>query len=316
MKLGILFAGQGSQFVGMGKDFYEKSEGFRNIFDHLYEKERIAAFEGPMEELTKTQVTQPVMVAFAAGVAEELKKIIGQELYENSAAAGLSLGEYSALNYAGVLSCEEAIDLVRVRGYAMADAAKGIDCRMSAVLNLERDVLKKCCEQASEKGIVQIANYNCPGQIVIAGESEAVQEAEKLAMEAGARRCMPLAVSGPFHTKFMEAAGEVLKGEFEKIKFNGPVCSLMFNAVGREMSEGEQIEELLVKQVSGSVYFEDIILEMERLGVDTVIEVGPGKALSGFVRKTAKGMKIYNLQTWDDLMLIKKEFEGVVTDEK
>ncbi|MEE1037526.1 MAG: ACP S-malonyltransferase [Eubacterium sp.] len=313
MKLGILFAGQGSQYVGMGKDFYKNSQEFRNIFDHLYEKEKDIAFEGPIEELTKTQITQPVMVAFAAGITAELKNILGQKLYESSVTAGLSLGEYSALNYAGVLKAEEAIDLVRVRGYAMADAAKDIECAMSAVLNLSREDLEECCHKASsDEGICQIANYNCPGQIVIAGEKNAVKRAEALAMEAGARRCMPLAVSGPFHTSYMEPAGQVLEGEFENIQFENPNCQVIFNVIGREKNEDEKVGDLLIKQVSGSVYFEDSILEMEKMGVDTIIEIGPGKALSGFVRKTIKEMKIYNLQTWEDLLVIKKEFEGAI----
>lgn len=316
MKLGIVFAGQGSQVPGMGRDFYENSEKFRGIFDLLKPAEKESAWEGPMEELSKTQVTQPVMVAFAAGVSSELKSLLGSEELEEIVVAGLSLGEYSALNFAGVLDDKTAIDLVRERGMAMSAAAEGISCKMSAILNLDRETLAKCCKKAEDKGIVQIANYNCPGQIVIAGEVEAVEMAEKLAMDAGARRCMPLAVSGPFHTKFMEPAGQVLEKKFTEVEFKEPQCKVIFNAVGREKKEDETIQELLVKQVSGSVYFEDTIAEMEKMGVDTVIEVGPGKALSGFVRKTVKGMNIYNIQTWDEFVNIKEVLKGENFSEK
>lgn len=301
MKLGLLFAGQGSQKAGMGADFYAACPKFKETFDLLPENLRTIAFEGPMEVLSDTRNTQPIMVAFAAGVMAELKPRLEVLGVKPEMAAGLSLGEYSALHAAGVFDAETAINLVTLRGQAMADAAKGIDCKMSAVLGLERDLLKACCEEASALGAVSIANYNCPGQIVIAGVGPAVDKASELAIEKGAKRCMPLPVSGPFHTKFMEPAGEKLAEVFGEMAFGEMEYPVLFNAIGRSKTAEENIADLLVRQVSSSVYFEDSIKAMAEAGVDTIIEIGPGKALSGFVRKTDKTIKVYSIETIEDL---------------
>lgn len=309
MKLGILFAGQGSQKPGMGADFYEKSRRFQAVFDLLPPEQRRAAFEGPMEVLSDTRNTQPVMVAFAAGVMAELSPALSELGVEPAMAAGLSLGEYSALHAAGVFDAKTAIDLVTKRAAAMADAAKGVDCAMKAVLGLARETLASCCAEAADYGTVQIANYNCPGQIVIAGERNAVERAAALALTAGAKRCVPLPVSGPFHTKFMEPAGRVLDGIFAETVFEEMHFPVVFNAVGREKRPEEAVSDLLVRQVSGSVYFEDTIKAMAAAGVDTVIEIGPGKALSGFVRKTDRNMKVMNIDTWEDLQKVVEELK-------
>ena len=303
MKLGLLFAGQGSQKVGMGADFYEQCPAFQHVFGLLPEDLQHIAFEGPMEALSDTRNTQPIMVAFAAGVMVELKARFEVLGIEPVMAAGLSLGEYSALHAAGVFDAEIAIKLVQMRGQAMADAAKGIDCKMSAVLGLDREILAGCCKEAAETTgqAVSIANYNCPGQIVIAGEGPAVDKASELAVERGAKRCMPLPVSGPFHTKFMEPAGAKLAEVFGDMAFGEMTFPVLFNAIGREKTDEETIADLLVRQVSSSVYFEDSIKAMADAGVDTIIEIGPGKALSGFVRKTCKDIKVLNIETVEDL---------------
>ena len=207
MKLAILYAGQGSQHPGMGKDLYERYPAFREAFDaaDLDFDLRSVCFDDPEGVLNLTQYTQPCMVAFAAGVTAVLKEngVKADDL------AGLSLGEYSALEAAGVFTAKQAVELAAFRGRAMADAAKGIECGMTAVMNLDRDALAKCCE-ASALGCVQICNYNCPGQLVIGGEKAAVEKAAELAKAAGARRCIPLKVSGPFHTRLMHPAGDAL----------------------------------------------------------------------------------------------------------
>lgn len=315
MKLGLLFAGQGSQKPGMGKDFYDNSKSFRGVFDILTDELKELAFKGPMDKLSYTENTQPIMVAFAAGVMAELNKTFAEAGISPEMAAGLSLGEYSALHSAGVLDAETAINLVTLRGKAMAEAAKGIECAMTAVLGLDREILTECCQQAGKLGKVSIANYNCPGQIVIAGEKEPVEEAGKLALEKGAKRCMPLPVSGPFHTEFMKPAGAVLKEAFAKTQFSDTKFPVIFNAIGRCKTDDETIENLLIRQVSSSVYFEDSIKEMERAGIDTVIEIGPGKALSGFVRKTCKGMKILNIETWEDFQKVSALLKGETDNE-
>lgn len=310
MKLGILFAGQGSQSVGMGKDFYEKSEKFHEIFDILPKEQREIAFEGPLAQLSDTRNTQPVMVAFAAGVLAELLPALEEIGIKPAMAAGLSLGEYSALHSAGVFDARTAVALVTKRANAMAKAAEGVDCAMKAVLGLDREPLEQCCEKASVKGSVQIANYNCPGQIVIAGEKAAVEAAAELAAAGGAKRCVALPVSGPFHTAFMEPAGLVLKEIFAETAFGEMQFPVLFNAVGREKRPDETIGELLVKQVSHSVYFEDSIKVMAKAGVDTILEIGPGKALSGFVKKTDRGIRTMNIETFEDLQKVITELKG------
>ena len=287
----------------MGADFYEQNAAFRAVYDLLPAELRDLSFEGPMETLSLTEHTQPVMVAFAAGVMAALRPELEKLSLQPQMAAGLSLGEYAALHCAGVFDAETAIRLVSIRGRAMADAAEGIDCRMTAVLGLERDVLKQCCEEAAAVTgqSVSIANYNCPGQIVIAGEAAGVDKAGELAQICGAKRCMSLPVSGPFHTRFMEPAGEKLAETFADMAFGNMAFPVLFNAVGREKTEDESVADLLIRQVSGSVYFEDSLKAMEAAGIDTVIEIGPGKALSGFVRKTCKGMRVLNIETVEDM---------------
>lgn len=306
MKLGILFAGQGSQAVGMGKDLYENCQAFREVFNLLPKEQRQIAFEGPMEVLSDTRNTQPIMVAFAAGVMAELSGIgIVPEM-----AAGLSLGEYSALHASGVFDAETAIKLVTRRAMEMHKAAVGIDCKMSAVMGFDREALAECCTAASDMGVVQIANYNCPGQIVIAGEADAVDKCVRLAAEQGARRCVPLPVSGPFHTVFMEPAGKALESVFDDVSFGIMNFPVIFNAVGREKTAEETVAELLVRQVSHSVYFEDTIKTMAAAEIDTIIEIGPGKALSGFVRKTCKEIKCLNIENQQDLQAVVEILKG------
>ena len=168
----------------------------------------------------------------------------------------------------------------------MADAAKGIECGMTAVMNLDRDALAKCCEEASALGCVQICNYNCPGQLVIGGEKAAVEKAAELAKAAGARRCIPLKVSGPFHTRLMHPAGDALAKRFETEHFGEMETPVLFNCLGHEKAESDTIPALLEKQVQSSVYMEDTLRRLGELGVTDILEVGPGKALSGFVKKT------------------------------
>lgn len=304
MKRAILYAGQGSQHTGMGKDLYEKYPEFKAIFDdtNLPFDIKTACFENPDDMLLQTKYTQPCMVAFAAGVSKILEKAGVHADY----VAGLSLGEYSALEAAGVLGSAEAIEIAAFRGNAMTKAAEGVEAGMTAVLGLEEAKLQECCATASEKGIVSICNYNCPGQLVISGEKAAVEAASELAKEAGAKRCVPLAVSGPFHTQLMHPAGEALKEYFEKVDFKPSNIEVMFNTLGKENSDNESISDLLVKQVQSSVKMEAIIRRLFDLGVREFVEVGPGKALTGFVKKTAKAMDIkdytcYSLETADDI---------------
>lgn len=286
MKLAILYAGQGSQHAGMGKDLYEAFPAFRQAFDAAadaldFDLHRVC-FEDPEGVIGETQYTQPCMVAFAAGVSA----VLADAGVKADWLAGLSLGEYSALQAAGVFTARQAVLLAACRGKAMAQAAQGVESAMLAVLGLSRERLTACCGQASVLGCAQICNLNCPGQIVIGGEKAAVTEAGRLALEAGARRCLPLKVSGPFHTRLMAPAGEALRRRFETESFGALQTPVLFNCLGREKSPQDTIPGLLIRQVQSSVYMEDTLRRLGELGVEHIIEVGPGRALTGFVKKT------------------------------
>ena len=299
MKLAFLYAGQGTQHAGMGRDLYESYPAFRAVLDSApvdFDLKKLC-FEGPEETLSQTQYTQPCMVAFAAGVTAVLYE---KGIYPTMA-AGLSLGEYSALCAAGVLDPVTAIDLVAFRGKAMAEAVKDRPSAMAAVLMLGRAELQKCCDAASHLGVTELANLNCPGQIVIGGDVAAVEETGRLAKEAGAKRVMPLKVSGPFHTSLMAPAGAALEQRFRTVDFGPMKFPVLFNCKGDVLGEGDTIPGLLVRQVQSSVYMEDTIRNMAAHGVDTILEIGPGKALSGFVKKTDKSITTYAVETAEDL---------------
>jgi len=299
MKLAFLYAGQGSQHTGMGRDLYERYPAFRRIFDSApvdFDLKGLC-FEGPEEQLGQTRYTQPCMVAFAIGVTQVLE----EKGICPDAVAGLSLGEYSALCAAGVFSPETAIELVAFRGRAMEQAVQGRPSAMAAVLKLDREPLLQACRDASALGVVECANFNCPGQIVIAGDQEAVERAGQLALEAGARRVMPLKVSGPFHTSLMAAAGEALKERFERVDFAPMQIPVYFNCLGAPMTKGDTIPNLLVRQVQSSVYLEDTIRRMVQDGVDAIVEIGPGRALGGFVKKTAPQIQTWTVESVEEL---------------
>lgn len=293
-KIGFVYAGQGSQVVGMGKSFYDNYELAKDIFDNIdldIDVKKLC-FEGSLEELSKTSNTQPCMVAVAV-VATKLLKENG---INPNYVAGLSLGEYSALNAAGVLSDQDAINLVRFRGQAMERAAKGIESKMVAIIGLDRDLLNEAVNEASELGVVSIANYNCPGQLVIGGQADAVSKASELALEKGARRAIPLNTSGPFHTELLAPASDELKEKFKDVQFKEMQVPVIFNSSAKELEAGVSVASMLEKQVMSSVYFEDSVRYMIDNGVDTIIEIGPGKVLSGFIRKIDKSIKTYQVE--------------------
>ena len=306
MKLGFLYAGQGSQHPGMGKDLYEVYPAFREVFDSVQAELdfdlKATCFEDPDGVLNQTRYTQPCMVAFAVG----LTALLEEKGSVPSAAAGLSLGEYSALHAAGVFDAETAVRLVAFRGKAMEEAARGHDSAMIAVLGLDREPLRDACIGAADLGVVTIANYNCPGQLVIGGDRAAVEKAAALAKERGAKRCLPLKVSGPFHTPLMAPAGEALEDYFQNVSFREPQIPVVFNYLGREKAAEDNISSLLVQQVQSSVYMEHSIVYMAGLGLDALVEIGPGKALSGFVKKTVPGFPVYAVETVADVEALER----------
>ena len=310
MKLGFLYAGQGSQHPGMGADLYEAYPAFRQVLDAAQAEVdfdlRRTSFEDPEGVLNQTRYTQPCMVAFAAG----LTAVLREKRIVPAVAAGLSLGEYSALHAAGVFDAKTAVRLVAFRGKAMEEAAKGHDSAMTAVLGLGRELLQKACEAAADLGTVVIANYNCPGQLVIGGDKAAVEKAAFLAKEQGAKRCLPLKVSGPFHTPLMKPAGEALERYFQNVPFEAPGIPVLYNCLGREKGAEDSIPALLVRQVQSSVFMEDTIRRMAELGLDALVEIGPGKALSGFVKKTVPGLPVYAVESPADV----EALEGLVKE--
>ena len=306
MKLGFLYAGQGSQHPGMGADLYEAYPAFRQVLDAAQAEVdfdiKQTCFEDPEGVLNQTRYTQPCMVAFAAG----LTAVLREKGVVPAAAAGLSLGEYSALHAAGVFDAQTAARLTAFRGKAMEEAARGRDSAMMAVLGLDREPLQAACEAAADLGVVVIANYNCPGQLVIGGDKAAVEKAAALAKEKGAKRCMPLKVSGPFHTPLMKPAGEALERYFQSVSFGAPDIPVLFNCLGREKAAEDSIPALLVRQVQSSVFMEDSIRRMADLGLDALVEIGPGKALSGFVKKTVPGFPVHTVETAADVEALER----------
>ena len=308
MSLAFLYAGQGSQHPGMGADLYEAHPAFRAVLDAagVDFDLKTTMFTDPDGVLNLTEYTQPCMVAFAAGITA----LLAERGIVPEYAAGLSLGEYSALQCAGVFTAPQAISLAAFRGKAMAAAAAGRPCGMTAVLGLDREKLQEACRQAAGAGVVEIANYNCPGQLVIGGEQAAVDKAAALAKELGAKRCLPLKVSGPFHTSLLAPAGDALREKFKETAFGAMRIPVLFNCLGREMRPEDTIPALLEKQVQTSVYMEDTIRRLAELGVDTIVEIGPGKALSGFVKKTAPAIKTYAVETCADLDALSAALKG------
>ena len=308
MSLAFLYAGQGSQHPGMGADLYEAHPAFRAVLDAagVDFDLKTTMFTDPDGVLNLTEYTQPGMVAFAAGMTA----LLAERGIVPDYAAGLSLGEYSALQCAGVFTAPQAISLAAFRGKAMAAAAAGRPCGMTAVLGLDREKLQEACRQAAGAGVVEIANYNCPGQLVIGGEQAAVDQAAALAKELGAKRCLPLKVSGPFHTSLLAPAGDALREKFKETAFGAMRIPVLFNCLGREMGPEDTIPALLEKQVQTSVYMEDTIRRLAELGVDTIVEIGPGKALSGFVKKTAPAIKTYAVETCADLDALSAALKG------
>ena len=292
MKHAYVFPGQGAQAVGMGKDLYDNVPAAKELFEKANEilgfRITDIMFAGTDEELKQTRVTQPAVFLHSVIMAKALG-------VKPDAAAGHSLGEFSALVVAGALSFEDGLKLVSKRAMAMQAACEAQPGTMAAILGLEDKVVEEIC--ASVDGVVVAANYNCPGQLVIGGEKAAVDKAAELAKQAGARRCIPLKVSGPFHTRLMAPAGDALAKRFAAEPFGEMSVPVLFNCLGREKAAEDSIPALLVRQVQSSVYMEDTLHRLGELGVDHILEVGPGNALSGFVKKTLPGVTCVSVET-------------------
>lgn len=301
-KLAFIFPGQGAQKAGMGKDFYENSEAARSFFDQA---QKILDFDlkemcfGEHEELNLTEYTQPCMVSVCLAIVRELKKRgINPDI-----TAGLSLGEYAAVAAAGGMNELDAIKLVRRRGILMQSTVPAGEGAMAAVLGLDAKKIEEILESFEN---VWIANYNCPGQIVITGLTNEVQQASLALKEAGAKRVVELKVSGPFHSQLLKPAGEALLKEMESMSFSTLQVPYVANATAEIVTDSKKISTFFAKGIYSSVRWQQSIETMLENGVDTFVEIGPGKTLAGFMRKIAPKATVYNVSSFEDAIALEK----------
>lgn len=293
MKIAFLFAGQGAQAVGMGKDFYDNYEIAKSIYDE-FPNVRDLCFNGPADLLNQTKFAQPAMLLTSYVIA----KVLEAHNILPEYACGLSLGEYSALAFANAWKLDDALKIITCRGDIMQNALPVGTTKMAAVIGLDRNIILDTIKDIP--GVCEIANYNCPGQIVITGDNNAIDLAMPKLKEAGARRVLPLNVSGAFHSSLLNDASKELRKVLNKYNHNNPRFKIIYNVSGHE--ENDELNDLLERQICHSVYFEDSLKYLNDQGVDTYIEIGPGQTLISFVKKTLTDVNSFNVSNVSGLV--------------
>lgn len=296
-KIAFIYPGQGAQKPGMGKDFYENSELAKAVYDKASELLQIdmkaLCFE-ENEKLDLTEYTQAALVTTCLAMT----KVVEERGLKPDVTAGLSLGEYCAISVAGGMKEEDAIYLVRKRGILMQNTVPAGEGAMAAILGMDASVIE---EGIKDLEGVTVANYNCPGQIVITGETKAVEKAAEILKEAGAKRAVLLNVSGPFHSPMLKQAGEELAKEMEKVEMEPLQIPYVTNVTAEYVTDIRETKKLLAEQVAASVRWQESVERMIAEGVDTFVEIGPGKTLAGFLRKIDRSVKVYNIGVWEDV---------------
>ena len=296
-KIAFIYPGQGAQKAGMGKDFYDNSELAKAVFDKASELLQIDMKALCFEENDKLDLTEYTQAALVTTCLAMTKVVEARGIHPD-VTAGLSLGEYCAISVAGGMKDEDAITLVRKRGILMQNTVPAGEGAMAAILGMDASAIE---EGIREIEGVSVANYNCPGQIVITGETKAVEKAAEVLKEAGAKRAVLLNVSGPFHSPMLKSAGEKLSKEMENVEFSPLQIPYVTNVTAKYVNDISETKELLAEQVAASVRWQESVENMIADGVDTFVEIGPGKTLAGFLRKIDRSVKVYNIGTWEDV---------------
>ena len=302
-QIAFIFPGQGAQEPGMGKDFYENSASAREVFDQAESLLGLDMKKLCFEENDELNITEYTQIALLTACMA-MERVVCEQGVAPQVTAGLSLGEYCAIVSAGGMELSDAMRLVRKRGILMQEAVPAGQGSMAAVLGMDGPSIEKVLE--GREG-VWIANYNCPGQIVITGYKAPVEEASKALQEAGAKRVLPLNVSGPFHSPLMQPAGEGLKEIFAGMKMSPLKVPYVTNVTAEYVDDIAQTEELLIRQVSSSVRWQQSVEKMIAAGVDTFVEIGPGRTLNGVLRKIDRQVKGYNIRTWEEMQKVCEE---------
>ncbi|MGX7014068.1 ACP S-malonyltransferase [Vagococcus silagei] len=307
MTIAFVYSGQGAQYLGMGKEFFESSDNFKKNLEFANEQVSFDLLSVLFEDegrLNQTEFTQPAILAVSVAISELIKEMCH---IRPTAVAGLSLGEYTALVESQALSFEEALKLVQIRGRLMSQTVPDGVGAMAAVMGLDRQIVENVCQKCSGNELVVPANYNMPGQIVIAGHKNAVLRASEELLNEGAKKVIPLNVSGPFHTSLLKEASDELSLVLADINFKALQIPTYTNVNGHQIKDVSEIRDLLTKQVMSPVYWEDLVLQMIKDGVDTFIEVGPGRALSSFIKKIDRSVTVYNVENLKTLSKLQEK---------